>query len=163
MRVGLISDTHGLVRPEALFALEGADLILHAGDVGKKAVLEQLRKVAPVEAVRGNVDRTQPLAALPERRQLQLAGWRVLLVHDRRQVAPEEALGVDVVVYGHSHKPLVTPGTPLWANPGSAGPRRFSLPVSVGWLELSGSVPRALLQPLCLSGVDTKRVKPGSA
>ncbi len=162
MRVGLISDTHGLVRPEALRALSTADLILHAGDVGKRVVLDQLMQVAPVEGVRGNVDRSLDLADLPARRLLCLAGWRVLLVHDRREVTPQEAAEVDVVVCGHSHRPYVLPGSPLWVNPGSSGPRRFSLPVSVGWLDLSGDMPCALLQSLCVPP-PARRVRQGSA
>lgn len=160
MRVGLISDTHGLLRSEALEALEGADLVLHAGDVGATEVLDQLGILGQVLAVRGNVDRAVALSRLPARRILCLEGWRVLLVHDRSAVSAAEASAVDVVVSGHSHKPVVIPGEPLWVNPGSAGPRRFRLPVSVGWLDLSGPAPRAMLQTLAVPGSRT-RVRTG--
>ena len=138
LRVGVISDTHGLVRPEAIEALRGADVIVHAGDVGGPHVLRELGELAPVIAVRGNVD-TEPWAkALPDRRRLELGGANVLLLHDRAIVgASPAAEGVDVVVFGHSHEPLTDrQGGVLWFNPGSAGPKRFSLPVSLGVLEI---------------------------
>lgn len=147
MRVGLLSDTHGLVRPEALAELAGASLILHAGDVGSARVLRALEPLAEVVAVRGNVDRDGEVAQLPERRLLTLAGWRILLVHRRQDVGETQA---DVVVFGHSHKPLVERDGPLWVNPGSAGPRRFSLPVGVGWLDLRGEQPVASLVTLAV-------------
>lgn len=160
MRVGLISDTHGLLRPEACSALRGADLILHAGDVGKADVLVGLASEAEVLAVRGNVDRSPDLAALPARRLVHLAGWTVLLVHDGTEVTPAAAAACDVVVCGHSHRPAVSPGRPLWVNPGSAGPRRFRLPVSVGWLMLSGPVPSASLRTLSVPP-SRSRLRPG--
>jgi putative phosphoesterase len=140
MRIGLISDTHGLLRPEAVAALTGVDLLLHAGDIGKPSVLEGLRRVAPLEAIAGNVDRKW--CTLPEQRWLELAGHRVLLVHDWKAAAPVE--GPAIVVCGHSHKLGVTlENNVLVVNPGSAGPRRFSLPVSVGFLTLGDGPPRA--------------------
>jgi putative phosphoesterase len=138
LRVGVISDTHGLVRPQAIEALRGADVIVHAGDVGGPHVLRELGELAPVIAVRGNVD-TEPWAkALPDRRRLELGGANVLLLHDRaRAGASPAAEGVDVVVFGHSHEPLTDrQGGVLWFNPGSAGPKRLSLPVSLGVLEI---------------------------
>lgn len=138
--VGLISDTHGLLRPEALRALEGCSLIVHAGDVGQPHVLDGLRELAPVVAVRGNCDRDWardlPLEATPE------VGGRLLhVLHDlgRLDFSPEAA-GVAVVVSGHSHQPRIRrQGGVLYVNPGSAGPRRFELPVSVAKLVLDGA------------------------
>ena len=140
MRVGLISDTHGLLRPEAVEALRGVDLILHAGDIGKPAVLEGLSAIAPVEAIAGNVDRKW--CSLPEARWLTIRDQRVLLVHDWRSHAPVE--GPALVVCGHSHRPMVSvEGACLVVNPGSAGPRRFSLPVSLGFATLGADGWRA--------------------
>jgi putative phosphoesterase len=149
LEVGVISDTHGLVRPEALRALEGSAVILHAGDIGGNDVLEQLGRLAPVIAVRGNTDGGWA-RLLPERRLLELSGAAVLLLHDRALVGPEPfaergadgraaAAGDRVIVFGHSHQPLARRrGGVLWFNPGSAGPRRFSLPVSLGRLLIEG-------------------------
>jgi putative phosphoesterase len=140
LRVGVISDTHGLVRTEVLDALRGADVIVHAGDVGGPHVLRELGELAPVLAVRGNVDVEPWARALPERRRLELGGAHVLLLHDRAMVGdPPGANGVAVVVFGHSHEPLAErrEGV-LWFNPGSAGPRRFSHPVSIGFLDVEG-------------------------
>ena len=138
LRVGVISDTHGLVRSEAIDALRGADVIVHAGDVGGPHVLRELGELAPVIAVRGNVDAEPWAKALPDRRRLELGGANVLLLHDRAMVgASHAAKGVDVVVFGHSHEPLADrQDGVLWFNPGSAGPKRFSLPVSLGVLEI---------------------------
>lgn len=145
MRIGLISDTHGLLRPEAVDALRGVDRLIHAGDIGKTAVLETLRELAPCDAIRGNVDRKW--SPLPEARWLELAGTRVFVVHDWKSAAP--ITGPAVVVCGHSHRPGVwTEGDLLVVNPGSAGPRRFSLPVSVGFLTLGEGPPKAELLTL---------------
>jgi putative phosphoesterase len=147
MRVGLISDTHGLLRPEALAALRGCDLLLHAGDVGDPAVLTALAQVAPLHAVRGNVDRWPGAEALPDHLDLELGAVRVHLLHDHATLPPNTA--ADVVVCGHSHRPGVERiDGRLVVNPGSAGPRRFSLPVSVGFLDLSGGTPHARCQRL---------------
>lgn len=138
LNVGVISDTHGLVRPEAIKALRGVDVILHAGDVGGPRVLQELGQIASVIAVRGNVDSESWAQALPERRRLELQDVPVLLVHDRAALGglPARA-GFEVVVFGHSHKSLAeTHDGVLWFNPGSAGPRRFSLPVGLGFLEI---------------------------
>jgi uncharacterized protein len=137
LTVGVVSDTHGLVRPEAKEALRGADVILHAGDVGGNHVLQELGELAPVIAVRGNVDGGWA-RFLPERRRLDLGGVPVLVLHDRALLGLEAAAeGLRVVVFGHSHQPLAErrKGV-LWFNPGSAGPRRFRLPVSVGRLVI---------------------------
>lgn len=138
LRVGVISDTHGLVRPEAVAALLQVDVILHAGDVGGSHVLQELGEIAPVIAVRGNVDLEPWAKGLPDRRRLELGGARVLLLHDRLAVGPDpRGRGFQVVVFGHSHQPLAErkEGV-LWFNPGAAGPRRFRLPVSLGVLEI---------------------------
>ena len=136
VRVGLISDTHGLVRPEALAALEGVDHILHAGDVGGAAVIDALRAVAPVTAIRGNNDSDAWGRTLPDTEIVELAGRWIYLVHDLGDLDIEpRAAGVHVVLSGHSHRPAVFEEEGVvYVNPGSAGPRRFSLPVSVGYL-----------------------------
>ncbi len=136
--IGLISDTHGLVRPEALRALAGVAQIVHAGDVGSQEVLDALGRLAPVVAVRGNNDRGPFAERLPERAVLERPGLRLLVVHDGHEVAREPALDAfDVIVTGHSHRPRVEDRAGvLHVNPGSAGPRRFRLPVSVARLAL---------------------------
>ena len=138
LKVGVISDTHGLVRPEAMKALDDVDVIVHAGDVGGSHVLQELGRLAPVIAVRGNVDLEPWARGLPDRRRLELGGAEVLLLHDRAAVGPDPAgKGVQVVVFGHSHQPLAEEDAAvLWFNPGSAGPKRFTLPVSLGLLEI---------------------------
>jgi putative phosphoesterase len=138
--IGLISDTHDLLRAEALHALRGSDHIVHAGDICGPHVLDGLRRIAPVTAVRGNNDHGGWADALPETHVLRIAGIAILLVHDLAGLAPAcVADDVRVVVSGHSHRPLVEDrGGLLYVNPGSAGPRRFRLPVSVGRLTLSG-------------------------
>jgi len=139
-RVGLVSDTHGLIRPEVLAALAGVERILHAGDVGKPEVLEALRRLAPVEAVRGNVDLGRWAAGLPARRVVELGAVRVLLLHDLAQLDLDPAIeGLAAVISGHSHRPSIRDGKGvLWLNPGSAGPRRFRLPVTLMRLDFDG-------------------------
>jgi putative phosphoesterase len=141
MLVGVISDTHGLMRPEAIDALRGSDLIIHAGDVGKPMVLNELREIAPVLAVRGNID-TQPwAAALPDTEVVCAAEHRFYVLHDRSQLKLDPAAcGFSAVVYGHSHRAAIeTREGVLYLNPGSAGPRQFRLPVSVARLYISGN------------------------
>jgi hypothetical protein len=140
IRVGLISDTHGLLRPAAVDFLRGCAQIIHAGDIGGATVLEVLRGLAPVLAVRGNNDHEAALAGLPETAQARWGGVGIYVLHDRKQLAIDPAAaGVDVVVSGHSHKPLVEErGGVLYVNPGSAGRRRFSLPICVGELLIDG-------------------------
>jgi putative phosphoesterase len=137
LTVGVVSDTHGLVRPETIEALRGSDVILHAGDIGGSHVLRELGALAPVIPVRGNVDGGWA-RLLPERRRLDLGGVPILVLHDRALLGLDPAEeGLGVVVFGHSHQPLAeTRRGVLWFNPGSAGPRRFRLPVSVGRLEI---------------------------
>ena len=151
MHIGLISDTHGLLRPEALAALSGCDVLIHAGDIGGEmggdTILSALAHLGPVYAIRGNND--LPRGAASERLRLNLSGVSILVVHDVNELStPYEA---DVVICGHSHRPSVTTvGPSLVVNPGSAGPRRFSLPVSVGRLVLGDGAPRAELRVLDL-------------
>ena len=138
MILGVISDTHGLLRPEAVEALRGSDRILHAGDVGDPEILEALAQIAPVTAIRGNVD-TDPWArALPETEVVEAGGVSIYMLHDLGQLdLKPEAAGFRVVVYGHSHQPKIEEKNGvLYFNPGSAGPRRFNLPVSVGRLTI---------------------------
>lgn len=148
--VGLISDTHGLVRPEALAAIRGVERIVHAGDVGAPQVLVALRAIAPVTAVRGNNDRGTWAARLPERATLTVRGRRLLVIHDRKALGGAAvARRVAVVVYGHSHRPGVEHRDGiLWINPGSAGPRRFSLPVTVARLAVGDHGLDAEIVPL---------------
>jgi len=138
-RVGVISDTHGLLRPEAVAFLKGCDRIVHAGDVGDPAILDELSKVAPVTAVRGNVDTAPWAAALAETQVLEVEGVRIHVLHDLGQLAVRPAaLRIDVVVSGHSHKPLTERrGGVLYLNPGSAGPRRFRLPISIAEITIA--------------------------
>jgi uncharacterized protein len=135
MLVGLISDTHGLLRPEALAALQGSTLIIHAGDIGRPEVLNRLREVAPTFAVRGNID-TQPwAAALPMTEAVEAGSHLIWVLHDVAQLDLDPTVGFAAVVYGHSHKPSIeTRDGVLYVNPGSAGPRRFRLPVTIGRL-----------------------------
>ena len=138
--VGVISDTHGLVRPEAVEALKGSELIIHAGDVGGPEVLEELARIAPVVAVRGNNDRGAWAEALPEYEAVEVNETFVYVLHDLKglDIVPAAA-GFRVVVSGHSHQPLVEERRGvLYLNPGSAGPRRFKLPVTVARMKLSG-------------------------
>jgi putative phosphoesterase len=136
--VGVIADTHGLLRPEAVSVLRGTDLIVHAGDIGSAALLHELGAIAPVVAVRGNNDRGPWAASLPETVTTSIAGVRVHVIHDLHTLADgPEALGVDVIISGHSHKPVVERRAGvLLVNPGSAGPRRFSLPIALARLRL---------------------------
>ena len=136
MLVGVISDTHGLLRPEVLPALGGVEHILHAGDVGDVAILDRLRGIAPVTAIRGNVDVSGACSRLPETELVELGGVSLYMLHDLGALDLNPvAAGISVVISGHSHKPMMErrKGV-LYFNPGSAGPRRFSLPVSLGLL-----------------------------
>jgi putative phosphoesterase len=152
--VGVISDTHGLLRPEALAALEGADAIVHAGDIGSAGILDALRRLAPVIAVRGNNDRDAWAASLPEIAKTEIGGLRIWVVHDLAELAEDPArAGVAVVISGHSHRPRVERREGLlFLNPGSAGPRRFSLPIAVARLRLGPAGPRAQIVELTVAG-----------
>lgn len=138
MLVGLISDTHGLLRPEALEALRGSRLIVHAGDIGRPEILDLLNAVAPTFAVRGNID-TQPWAVpLPATEAVEVGPHLIWVLHDIAQLDLDPTVGFAAVVYGHSHKPAIeTRAGVLYVNPGSAGPRRFRLPVTVGRLHVT--------------------------
>jgi len=149
-RIGLIADTHGLLRPEAVQALQGSDLIIHAGDIGTAAVLQALRALAPVTAVRGNIDKGHWAQALPASAALQIAGVGVYVLHDLQALdLVPEAAGLRVVVSGHSHRPSVQERNGvLYVNPGSAGPRRFRLPVGVALMTVQDQVVEVSLVPL---------------
>jgi uncharacterized protein len=141
-RLGVISDTHNQLRPEALAVLRNCETIIHAGDIGSPEILDRLRELAPVYAVRGNNDRDETLLELPETHVLDWREVRILVVHDRKELTaiPPD---VDIVISGHSHRPSIKEDDGiLFLNPGSAGPRRFHLPVTLATLELNagGSV-----------------------
>jgi putative phosphoesterase len=150
MRIGLISDTHGLLRPEALEALADVAEIIHAGDVGTPEIIERLRALAPVHVVRGNNDRGAWADKLPLRLDLARGGVRIHILHDVNELADRREEGrFDVVVAGHSHKPrVVEEDRILLVNPGSAGPRRFSLPVTIGYLTITDGAARAEIRNL---------------
>lgn len=136
--VGVISDTHGLLRPEALAALAGSQLILHAGDVGKPEILQALRALAPVHAVRGNIDAQSWARELPLTEVVPVAGLNLYMLHRLVDLdLKPEAAGFAAVIYGHSHQPSIEHRNGvLFFNPGSAGPRRFRLPVTLGKLRI---------------------------
>ena len=149
IRVGLIADTHGLLRPQACSFLLDSDLIVHAGDIGGRGLLEQLQSIAPVSAVRGNND-TEPWAAhLPEAQLIDAGGVRVQVIHNLAELSLDPAAGVQVIVSGHSHRPLLErrDGV-LYVNPGSAGPRRFKLPIAIGELLIRGGAVSARIVSL---------------
>lgn len=141
MEIGIIADTHGLLRESALAALVGVDLVLHAGDVGKPQVLDGLRQLAPLVAVRGNVDRGEWAEALPLKTVVEVAGHRLLLIHRLADLdEPYEHLDCHAIVAGHTHRPeLRMAGKTLLINPGSAGPRRFKLPIALARLSILGA------------------------
>ena len=136
IRIGVISDTHGLLRPEAVEALRGAKHLIHAGDVGVPKILQQLAEVAPLTVVRGNIDKEPWARKLPESEVLQVGGVSIYVLHDLKQLdLKPEAAGFSAVISGHTHvSKLENRNGVLYMNPGSAGPRRFKLPVSVGQL-----------------------------
>lgn len=135
--IGVISDTHGLLRPHALDALAGVAHIVHAGDVGGADVLQELARIAPVTAVRGNNDFGAWADRLPERARVTVADTRLLVVHDVHELGTEPLADVDVVIAGHSHRPgIERRGRVLHVNPGSAGPRRFRLPIALARLSV---------------------------
>lgn len=157
MRLGIISDTHGLLRPEVFTAFQEVDLILHAGDIGPPDLLTELEAIAPVRAVYGNTDGFDIRRLVPEVIETDIEGFRFLIIHGHQfdRTTPE-ALNLrypdaEVIVYGHTHRPLLTivDSVVTVINPGGAGPRRFELPASVGIMELEpGIPPRARLLPL---------------
>jgi putative phosphoesterase len=156
-KIGVISDTHGLLRPEALKALRGSQLIIHAGDVGGREIIESLEKIAPVVAVRGNTDRDSWGASLPETVVVEAEGALIYALHDFGALDLNPAVaGFQIVVSGHSHKPLRQQRDGyLHLNPGSAGPRRFSLPLSVARVDLEPRPWQIELVEIC--GAENKR------
>ena len=139
-RIGLLSDTHGLLRPEALDFLRGSDHIVHAGDICDPAILDQLAALAPLTAVRGNNDHGPWAERLPETAIVDIAGVRLCVLHDIAQLRLDPAAGVQVVVTGHSHKPRIArEAGVLYVNPGSCGPRRFTLPIAAAELLVDGA------------------------
>jgi putative phosphoesterase len=140
MIIGVISDTHGLLRPEALHALRGSEHIIHAGDIGSPEIIAELKKIAPVTAIRGNVDVQTWAREFPETDVVELAGKSIYVIHDVNAIdLNPAAAGFDVVISGHSHQPKqeIKDGV-LYLNPGSAGPRRFKLPISVAKIRIDG-------------------------
>jgi len=153
LRVGIVSDTHGLLRAEACAFLTGCDYIIHGGDVGEAAVLDELEALAPLTAVRGNND-NQPWAKnLRETELIRVGGVFVYVIHDLSQLAIDPgSLGVRAVICGHSHKPLIEERAGiLYVNPGSCGPKRFKLPISVGELMVDGTNVRARITELAIA------------
>lgn len=140
-QIGIISDTHGLLRPEAVDLLRGSDHIIHAGDIGNLSILSQLSDIAPVTAVKGNCDRGELAQTLPETQIIEVGGKFIYVTHDIHNMSIDPgAAGIDVVVSGHSHSPRIEHknGT-LYINPGSAGIRRFSLPLGVALIHIEDS------------------------
>jgi uncharacterized protein len=153
INIGVISDTHGLLRPEAVEALRGSDYIVHAGDIGDPEILRKLGDLAPVTAVRGNVDRKKWARQIPETNVLEVEGVSIYVLHDLQSLdLRPEAAGFAAMVFGHSHvaKNEIRNGV-LYFNPGSAGPRRFKLPVSVGRIVVQGKELRAEIIELSLA------------
>lgn len=141
MKIGVVSDTHGLLRPQVLPALAGVECILHLGDVGKSEILKSLAEIAPLHAVRGNIDHTGPCSRLPETDVLLFEGHFLYLLHDLGTLRLDPvAARFSAVLYGHSHRPRIErrKGV-LYFNPGSCGPRRFDLPITIGILNVSES------------------------
>ena len=141
-RIGVISDTHGLMRPEVPTAFDGVELILHAGDIGEAEVIRQLKSIAPVVAVRGNNDTGSWARAIPETKVTCIGRVSIYMLHNLKEIDLDpSAKGFQVVISGHSHRPSIeTRGGVLFLNPGSAGPRRFKLPITVARLTIDGSV-----------------------
>jgi len=150
MIIGVISDTHGLLRPEALAALAPARHILHAGDIGNIEILDALRQLAPVTAIRGNIDTSGPCARFPATELVEVAGRHFYLVHSISDLdINPAAAGVSAVISGHSHRPSQeTRNGVLYLNPGSAGPRRFELPVTVALITATDEVLTAQIVPI---------------
>jgi putative phosphoesterase len=153
IRIGVISDTHGLLRPEAKAFLSGSDVIIHAGDIGNAGVLTELQMIAPVTAVRGNNDSGAWAETLNETELMRVGDFAIYAVHDLARLGIEpSAAGIRAVVSGHSHKPRVEErGGVLFVNPGSAGPRRFTLPITAGEIIIQGGTISA--RTIALAGV----------
>ena len=151
LRVGLISDTHGLLRPEAEAAMIGCDYIVHAGDIGDATILTKLSVIAPVTAVRGNTDKGAWAKTVPLSKVLQVGEIFIYVLHDLAELDLDPAAaGFQVIVSGHSHHPLIQKRKGvLYVNPGSAGPRRFKLPIAVAELHISGTTINTQILELC--------------
>ena len=147
MRIGIISDTHGLLRPEVTEQLAGVQHVIHAGDIGRQEVISGLCKIAPVTAIKGNIDRGEWATQYPDTALVKLGGRSFYVLHNLKELDLDPAAaGIDVVVSGHSHRPKIeTVGGVLYFNPGSAGPRRFTLPIALATLELTGDVLRPFI------------------
>ncbi|MBT1510109.1 YfcE family phosphodiesterase [Bradyrhizobium sp. SRL28] len=150
LRIGIVSDTHGLLRPEAEEGLAGVAHIIHAGDIGRADVLVRLRRIAPVTAIRGNIDTADWAKHYPDTQAVQLGERSFYVLHDLQELRIDPAVcGIDVVVSGHSHRPRIqTIDDVLYLNPGSAGPRRFKLPVTLATLEITSSGLRPVIHDL---------------
>jgi putative phosphoesterase len=150
MLIGVISDTHGLLRPEALEALAGVEHIIHAGDLGSPDIVPRLAEIAPVTAIRGNVDTRAWARAFAASASVTLAGRAIYVIHDRADLDLDPvAAGFDLVISGHSHRPGVEDiGGVVYLNPGSAGPRRFKLPITLATVDLNARPLRPELRPL---------------
>src|SRR3954469_7069901 len=148
-RIGIISDTHGLLRPEAERCLRGVDHIIHAGDIGAPGIVEALCRIAPVTAIRGNVDSGEWAREYPDTKLVRLAGKSIYVLHDLKTLQAVPGAGVDVIISGHSHVPKIdTVGGVLYLNPGSAGPRRFKLPITLATLEITPECMRPKIHDL---------------
>jgi len=150
MKIGVISDTHGLLRPEAEECLAGVAHIIHAGDIGRPEVIARLSRIAPVMAIKGNVDTADWAACYPDTRTIELGGRVIYVLHDVNELNLDPvADGIDMIISGHSHRPgIETVDGVLYVNPGSAGPRRFSLPVTLATLEFTKGGIRPVIHPL---------------
>ena len=154
LRIGVISDTHGLLRPEAEQRLAGMTHIIHAGDIGRPDVVERLRRIAPVIAVRGNVDTGVWAKDYPDTQTAKLGPLSIYVLHDIHQLQLDPVSGgIDVVISGHSHRPLIERiGGVLYLNPGSAGPRRFNLPITLATIDLTETGPAPCIHHLVDTG-----------
>lgn len=136
-KIGVISDTHGLLRPEAEKYLEGSNLIIHAGDIGNSAIINKLRKIATIYAIRGNVDKEKWADEFPDTLELEILNKKIFIIHNIKEVNVSNEKIYDIIISGHSHKPLIEKiNGILYLNPGSAGKRRFSLPVSIAQIKI---------------------------
>jgi len=154
VRIGVISDTHGLLRPEVEQCLAGVEHIIHAGDIGRPEIIAGLCRIAPVIAIKGNVDTADWAANYPDTRTVKLGGRLIYVLHDIHQLKLDPvSSGIDLVISGHSHRPgIETVDGVLYLNPGSAGPRRFSLPITLATLELTRSGIRPVIHQLGATG-----------
>ncbi|SEG38390.1 hypothetical protein SAMN05421819_2809 [Bryocella elongata] len=152
MRIAVLSDTHGLLRPQVLQTVQGAEHILHAGDVGDIRILDALREIAPVTAIRGNVDTRGACALLPATEVIELGGTLIYMLHSIADLdIKPEAAQVGVVIFGHSHQPEIRERNGvIYLNPGSCGPRRFSLPIAMAWLNIDKGQATAELLDLAI-------------